>query len=360
MPPRDPLRLGLIGCGWIAEIAHLPTLSASPRATLAAVAEPSPERRAWVRQHLPATRILDLDALLADDGIEAVVVAVPSAHHGEVAEAAFAAGKHVYVEKPLAVGLPAGQRVVAAWERSGRVGMVGYNFRRSRAVASAVDVVRNGEIGRLQEVQTAFLWAADRIEGWRADPEQGGGALLDLASHHFDLLRTLTAEQIRSVRCSPRSVRTPEDSVSVELTLEGGARAQVMASYVTGVQVNRLELFGDTGSLLVDLLDPVPNPVLRKPGPGARVRRALRSAGRLHPRRLLHPPGGEPTFGTSLEAFFVAAQRNEQCAPTPRDGLEALAVAEAARRSAARDGAAVEVGSQLLATSTASGVRGAP
>ncbi|MGD2067775.1 MAG: Gfo/Idh/MocA family oxidoreductase [Gemmatimonadota bacterium] len=341
--PRNRLRVGLVGCGWIAEIAHLPALSASRHAGLAAVCEPDPERREWIRERFPGVPTVELAALLDDDRIDAVVVAVPTARHAEVAEAAFAAGKHVYVEKPLAVRMSEGRRVVRAWEASGRVGMVGYNFRRSPVVPHAGKVVREGRIGALREIQATFLWAADRIEGWRSDPDAGGGALLDLASHHFDLVHALTGQRIRSVRCNLRSIRTAEDSVSAEGSLEGDACAHMLASYVTGVQVNRLELFGATGSLLVDLLDPLPNPIVRRPGPGARLRRAARAAGRLHPRRLLHPPWREPSFARSLEAFFAAALRNEQVAPTPRDGLHALAVSEAARRSAVRDGASVEV-----------------
>ena len=338
-----PIEVGLIGCGWIAEIAHVPALAASASARLAAVCEPSPSRRDWVESQLDGVRLLPLDELLRDPGINAVIVAVPSALHVEVASAAFDAGKHVYLEKPLALEAEEGLRVVGAWQRSGKVGMVGFNFRHSRVAHLAGEALRAGELGELRAMQGAFLWAAERIEGWRASPEAGGGVLSDLASHHIDLAQALSGCRVTRVRCSTQSVQTGEDSASLDLTLESGAKVQLLTSFVTGVQVNRVELFGSTGSLLVDLLDPLPNPVVRKPGAGARLKRGQQAVARLHPRRLLHAPGREPSFSSALAVFFDAIRGVGAPHPTPMDALRTLIVSDAARRSAASGGIEIEI-----------------
>lgn len=339
----QPLRVALIGCGWIAEIAHVPLLKASRSAVLEAAVEPDRVRAAWLEAQVPGIRLLDLDQALASKEIDAVVVAVPTALHAEIAVEAFNAGKHVYLEKPIAADLRAGRAVVDAWLESGRTGMVGYNFRRSPVAESGAGVIAAGDVGEIMELQSEFLWAAERIEGWRADPKAGGGVLLDLASHHFDLIPNLVGRQIEAVQCTVRSVRSPEDSAAIDLHLEGGTRAQILASFVTGVQANRVQVLGSEGSLLVDLLDPVPNPVIRRPGKGERLLRATRAAGRLHPKRLLSPPGAEPSFGRNLEAFLAAARARVQARPDMSDGLAALAAVEAARVSARMDGRRVEV-----------------
>src|SRR5436189_74562 len=97
------LRIGLIGCGYIGVI-HLNTLRRSPQADVVAFAEPDAERRQIARRQLPqAAAFADYRELLDQAEIKAVVVCLPNALHSEAAIAALQAGKHVYLEKPLAL-----------------------------------------------------------------------------------------------------------------------------------------------------------------------------------------------------------------------------------------------------------------
>jgi predicted dehydrogenase len=338
---RGAVPVGLIGCGWIAEIAHLPALEASSRARLTAIVEPDAERRALLTRRVPSCDFPTLDELLADPGVPAVIVAVPTPAHGAVAQAAFQAGKHVYIEKPLAASVDQGRRVVEAWTAAGTVGVVGYNFRHSPIARAAAGTLASGELGDLVAIQSRFLWAADRIEGWRADPDRGGGCLLDLASHHIDLVTHLAGSAVATVRCTTGSRRSPEDSARLHLTLADGVDVQILASFVVGTAANRIDLFGTRGHLAVDLTAARPAPVLRPPGRGARVLRVKRALEALHPARLLRSPGHEPSFAVSLDAFFEAIGGGPPPASTPATGLEALEVVEAARASARADGAPV-------------------
>jgi len=338
--PRDrPVGVGLLGCGWIAEIAHVPALARSSAGRLVAAADTNPARQAWLVKHAADARFhTTWDALLEDPAVEAVVVALPTALHAEAACRAFAARKHVFLEKPLAVNVEDGRRVVDAWRRAGTVGAVGYNFRRNPIFQSAVRTLATGALGSLIAVQGSFQWASARIEGWRARPEEGGGVLLDLASHHVDLVVALTGQRITEVQCTLRSLRSADDTAALQLVTERGITAQLQASFAAGAQVNRMDLVGSQGALAVDLLEGRPRRVLRVPGSGARVLRALVALEELHPARLLRAPGTEPSFRATLEAFLEAVRNGADAAPDLSDGLQAIAVIDAARASARSGG----------------------
>jgi len=336
--------VGLLGCGWIVEIAHVPTLARSRIGRLVAAADPNPARRAWLLEHAPDAHVhAAWETLLQDPSVEAVVVALPTALHAEAACQAFAAGKHVYLEKPLAVSLEAGRRVVEAWRKAGTVGAIGYNFRRNPIFESAMRTLASGALGPLISIQGSFQWAAERIEGWRARPEEGGGVLLDLVSHHVDLVAALTAERISEVQCTLRSIRSPDDTAALQLVTEGGVTAQLQASFAAGAQVNRLDLVGRQGALAVNLLEGRPERVQRPPGRGARLLRAVSALEGLHPSRLLRSPGAEPSFQATLEAFLEAIRAGTDVTPDLADGLAAIAVAEAASASARSGGRMVPV-----------------
>lgn len=342
----SPLGVGLLGCGWIAELAHLPTLERSEAARLVAIADLDPARRAAMVARFPAVGVYEsIEDLLSDPDVDAILVALPSGAHRQAACQAFAAGKHVYVEKPLAASVADGQAIVEAWRGAGTTGGTGYNFRRNPIFVDARRRLAEGEVGGLVGVQSRFLWAADEMEGWRASTETGGGVLLDLASHHVDLVAALGDDPVVRVRCTVRSLRTSEDSASLEVLTEGGVPAQILVSFAAGAQANELTLVGRSGLLEVDLLDALPREVRRPPEPLERFRRGLRALQELDPRRLLRSPGYEPSFGAALEAFCEAAASGREFRPDPLDGLTALRVVEAARRSAAAGGEPVTVDS---------------
>jgi myo-inositol 2-dehydrogenase / D-chiro-inositol 1-dehydrogenase len=336
--------VGLLGCGWIAEIAHVPALARSVAGRLVAAADTDPARQSWLLEHAEDARFHTAwETLLQDPAVEAVVVALPTALHAEAACRAFDARKHVFLEKPLAVNVQDGRRVVAAWRRAGTVGAIGYNFRRNPIFQSAVRALAAGELGPLIAIQGSFQWAAERIEGWRARPEEGGGVLLDLASHHVDLVAALTGQRITGVLCTLCSLRSPDDTAALQLVTEGGITAQLQASFAAGAQVNRLDLVGRRGALGVNLLEGRPRRVQRPPGRGARLLRALVALDELHPSRLLRAPGAEPSFRATLEAFLEAVRDGETVAPDLADGLHAIAVIDAALASAKQGGHMVPV-----------------
>ena len=343
-PRSEPVAVGLVGCGWIAEIAHLPTLLASRTGRLVAAADADPARRTWLGARAPTARLYPhWETLLEDRGVDGVVIALPTALHAEVACRAFAAGKHVFLEKPIALTLDEGRRVRSAWRQAGTAGAIGYNFRRNPMIESARRTLASDELGSLVGIQGSFHWAAERIDGWRSQPGMGGGALHDLLSHHVDLVRALSGRSIVQVQCTLRSVRSPDDTAALQLVTDDGLTAQLQGSSAAGAPVNRLDLVGTKGVLRVDLLDGRPRPVERVPGRGARMLRAGRALAEFHPARLLRSPGFEPSFRATIEAFLEGVQRGVPPRPDLSDGLRALAVIEAAEASARSGGRPVPV-----------------
>jgi predicted dehydrogenase len=120
----EPIRVGVLGCGQIAQIMHLPFLAESPDFTVEAVCDLSPLTAAAMGSRYGARVVRDLDALVADPDLDAVVIC--SYDHAAPAIAALEAGKHVLIEKPLAFTPDEGRAVLAAAGRSGAVAMVGY------------------------------------------------------------------------------------------------------------------------------------------------------------------------------------------------------------------------------------------
>lgn len=340
MHQRNVVRLGVVGCGWLTEHVHLPALANLPSATVVALADPDPGRRALVRRLAPgASQHARLEDLLASAAVDALIIAAPTGWHADLACLAFGSGKHVYLEKPVASTLPEARRVLAAWRAAGTIGMVGYNFRRNPILLAAQRRVHEGQLGPLRAIQGSFHVSTGAVSGWRSDPAAGGGVLLDLLSHHIDLIAALTGDRIASVACRLGARHAAEDEAVATLVTASGLTAQLTASYASGVHVNRLDVVGEHGHLVVDLLDARPREVARRPGAGARVHRLRHALGALHPANLLRSPGHEPSFRAALAAFTEAVRTATPALPDVATGVTTMAVVEAARRSAARAGA---------------------
>jgi len=341
-----PLRVGVAGCGRVAERLHLPLLAADPAAAVVAVADPHPGRRAAARRIVPgAAEHADLASLLTAP-LDAVVLALPTGDHAAAAVAAFAAGHHVYVEKPLATEPEDGRAVVAAWRASRRTGMVGLNARLHPAFAALRTAVRASAAGRLVAVRTAVGAARRDLPAWKAGRASGGGVLLDLVTHHADLVPYLLDDPVAAVRCTLRSVHSEDDTALVELRLRSGLPVHVLAT-MTGVEEDRVEVYGDRGRLAVDRIR---DPALARTAPArdfSRRGRAEGAAGTVAgaaraAARTLAPPAAEPSFARALGRFVAAARSGTPATPDPVDGLRSLLVVAAAERSA-RSGGWVDV-----------------
>lgn len=328
--------VGLIGCGAIAQAAHIPILAHLAGVQLIALCDTDPSRLAAARLLAPrASPFETADALLACEAIDAVVIALPTAAHAACAISAFDMGKHVYLEKPIAINLADGAHVVAAWERSQRVGMIGFNYRFNRLHQDTARLVARGTIGRVLEVRTTFTTAPRELPAWKKTRNSGGGVLLDLASHHVDLVRFLIQDEIVEVRAEVQSLRSECDTARLTFRLSGGT---VVESYFAfaGIEEDRIEIRGELGSLVVDRYRSlgVERPELQRNWLGGLKRLARVGAGARHFVDKLRSQLNEPSFRIALETFVHAVRTGSRITPNLHDGLRSLGVILAAEESA--------------------------
>jgi predicted dehydrogenase len=339
-----PLRIGVIGCGRIAQAIHLPLLGRLPDARVVAIAEPDEQSRAVASALVRgATTYRDADELLRAGGLDAVVICAPPHLHAPVATAAFDAGLHVYLEKPIALSIAEGERLVEAWRRARTIGMIGFNFRFHPQVQRIRERLRDGAIGTPLGVRAIFSILPHELPDWKRARQSGGGVLLDLASHHIDLVHYLFEEPVVRVFASVRSLSGEGDHAAVQLELASGLMVQLFVSLGT-VDEHRIEIVGTTGKLVMDRTELVRPDHVPATQQGARARRLVRALSALEPARVLRSPGREPSFEAALSAFVWSASGNAFGGPDLLDGLRSLAIVEAAERSAA-SGAAETVAS---------------
>ena len=213
---------GLWGQSW----AELLAKSAGFR--LAGLVDADPARREWGSTSLGVQAFRQLDQALTSIQADAVLLVSPPATHRSLVESSLAAGRHVLVEKPLALTLADATALAAASRRAAHHVMVAQNYRFRRQSRALQLLVREGSLGRLlgirvqcrRDLRSAWISRRD----WRG--RMPHPYLLDMAIHHVDLLRAVTGREI--VEVDARAWRVPdapfqhEPTVEALLTLEGG------------------------------------------------------------------------------------------------------------------------------------------
>lgn len=332
------VRLGVLGCGNIARLAHLPSLARTPGVRVVALADNAPANLAAARELAPDARAVPEYAdVLAMSDVDAVVVALPPAAHAGATIAALVCGKHVYVEKPLATSVDDAERVLAAWAGTGLVAMMGFNYRYNPLIQEARARITAGALGTLVGARTIFSTAAHALPGWKQRRASGGGVLLDLAVHHVDLIRFLFDAEIRDVSASVRSLQTEDDTAFVTLRLTNDCATQCMFS-LSSVEEDRIEVYGSRGKLTVDRYGSLRVELSPTVAGGALALAASRLAaearGLPYALRKMRAPLHDPSFPAAIRAFVRAVEDRKPVRPDLRDGLRALAVIERAEESA--------------------------
>lgn len=168
------VRLGYVGCGFVAQTIHIPNLAAQPEAKLEAIAEVRPKLRGMVAERYGIRKQYDSHLqLCADPEIDAVGVSAPYEAQGEIAADLLRAGKHVFMEKPMAVSTAQGERILAAAKQGNARLMVAYMKRYdagNELVKQAVDEFRRtGELGPVTYIRTHGFcgqqWTAGNSQG---------------------------------------------------------------------------------------------------------------------------------------------------------------------------------------------------
>jgi predicted dehydrogenase len=346
--PQNPrrLRIAVVGCGKVAQNVHLPALAMSRRCELVAVCDSSRVVADGLgRQYGLETVYYDVDDVLADVTIEALIVAVGDPEHVAVATRALEAGKDVLVEKPLGTSAAECHPLRQVVERTSRILQVGVMKRHDPGVEYARAAI--GELGKVQSFALWYRASDDRFVDENSiflpvlrDPqyvrptyklERQAYYLATHGSHVFDMVRYVVGDPI-----SVQAVLHVGDgtySWHGMLRLANGAVGNVeLTVYVEGEWAEGFDVYGDRGSVAVR----TPNPFFLRP---SRVRVFDGATPRTH----------EPVFTEGnpylrqLDAFASSVLDGAPVVAGVDDGIAALDLIEATAASAADGGRTVDL-----------------
>lgn len=230
-PNERKLRLGVAGLGR-AFTVMLPTFTGDARVQLVAAADTRPEARQRFAADFSAVSYASIEELCADRAVEAVYVATPHEYHAQHATLAAQHGKHLLIEKPMALTLDECAKIIEAARRSGVHLVVGHSHSFDAPVRRLRALVESGDFGRVHMINainyTDYLYRPRRPE--ELDTARGGGAVFNQAAHQVDVVRLIGGGRVASVRAATGSwdARRPtEGAYAALLSFENGIFASL-------------------------------------------------------------------------------------------------------------------------------------
>ena len=337
-PPRR-IGVAVVGCGhWGKNLVRV--LSALPATDLRWVCDISADRLAWIAERHPgiaSTR--DLAYVLGDPAVEAVVLATAAVTHAELALQVVAAGKHLYVEKPLALTVADAETIVHAAEAAGVTLMVGHLLLYHPAVRYLRRMIDDGEFGDL-----LYMYSQRVNLGIVRSDEN---ALWSLAPHDVSVMNHLLGGLPESVAARGHAYLQDgvEDVVFVNMRYPGGRMGQIQVSWLDPHKLRRMTLVGSKKMALFD--DVAASEKVRIYDKGAEISQdyatfgeymGLRHGDVVIPRLAVVEP-----LLVECDHFLTCVREGRRPDTDGRDGLDVVRVLEAASRSLAADGAPCDV-----------------
>lgn len=327
------IRFALLGAGRIGQV-HAKAVTGNPQAQLVAVADVFPE----AAENLIATfggEFRDIDAILASDDVDAVLICTPTNTHADLIEKFARAGKAIFCEKPIDLDVGRVQSCLKVVKDCDAKLMVGFNRRFDPHFMALKEIIQSGRIGKVEMINIV-----SRDPG--APPADyikvSGGIFKDMTIHDFDMARFLLGEEIESVSAVASVLVDPEigelgdyDSANVILTTASGKQCAISNSRrATYGYDQRIEVHGSLGMVSAENQREVSIEVATADG-------------------YTKPPLFDffmtryiAAYAAEITAFISALTDGSQNSPSGQDGLRALAIAEAALMSA-RQGRSVKV-----------------
>lgn len=262
-------KIGIIGCGKIAQIRHIPEYLNDPNAEIIAYFDLNQQRAEELAQKNGGKAYSTIEGLLADPTIDAVSVCTSNETHAQISIDAMRAGKHVLVEKPMATNIQDCERMVQVAKETGKFLMIGHNQRFAKAHQIAKQLITDGKIGEIITFRTAFghggpeLWSVDPgANVWFFDRARSVmGAMADLGIHKTDLIQFLTGMNIIETnaklttlakRDSNGDLIGVDDNAQCICTLENGAIGTITVSWTHyGNEDNSTVVYGSKGRLRI-------------------------------------------------------------------------------------------------------------
>ncbi|MEW4412718.1 Gfo/Idh/MocA family oxidoreductase [Clostridium sp. AN503] len=278
------IKIGIAGCGKIAQVRHLPEIAANEKALLAGVYDRNGRRAAEMAAQYDTKQYATYEEMLEDPAVDAVCVCVANKNHAEFTVKALEHGKHVLCEKPMAVTREECRSMLTAQEKSRKTLMIAQNQRFAKAHVLAKELLLRGEIGKLLTFKTSFAHSGP--ENWSVvkggqtwffdDAEAGFGVMADLGIHKIDVIRFITGCDIAESRLWRGTLhKTDAEGEKISLddnmiclcTLKNGAAGTVTVSWTCyGAEDNSTVLYGTEGVIKIYMDDAYPLIVEKKDG----------------------------------------------------------------------------------------------
>ncbi|MDQ6895090.1 MAG: Gfo/Idh/MocA family oxidoreductase [Actinomycetota bacterium] len=327
------MRVGFVGAGFIAG-AHATAAAGLPDVELVAVTDRDGAAAARFAAAWGVRVVPDVADLLESDDVDTLVVCTPNNSHAALALATAEAGKHLLLEKPMALSAVDARSTAVAFREAGRVLLVGHTHRHADYARTVHEVIASGRLGTVRSLRIAITggWIWGGWSAWVLDPARSGGHAFHNGVHLYDLARWWLGSPIASVYAVGQPLTSAalaiDDYLCSTLVAESGATAVCEIS--RGERPRATSLFeivvhGDRGTLV------------RSNGDEGLVAYTTAGSG---PRAA----AGTDPFRRQLAVLAAAVARGEPVDPDPEAAVHATAVAEAVQRSA-RTGASVTVGS---------------
>lgn len=233
-------RIGFLGTGWIGR-HRMAAMRETGAVRVAAIVDPSDECAREAQAIAPEAVILPSYDALLDAGLNAIVIATPSALHAEQAVAALSKGLAVFCQKPLGRSAAETRQVVEAAKAADRLLAVDFSYRHTAAAMALAELVRSGTLGEVFAADLTFHNAYGPDKPWFYDRAQsGGGCMMDLGVHLADLVlwltgfpvvRDVTAQMFAGGRPLGRGAKEVEDYAVASFALESGAAVRIACSW---------------------------------------------------------------------------------------------------------------------------------
>jgi len=248
---QGPVRVALVGLGWWGRKMVSVLRGADADLNMVCAVEPDPNGAAFAAEH-GLDLLTDYDAALARSDVEAVILATPHKLHGAQIEAAVAAGKHVFCEKPLAMTRVGAERAVSLCREAGLVLGMGHERRFEPPLAALLDDAASGRLGRILQIEANFshdrFLALDR-SNWRLDASQAPAAGMTATGIHLTDLSVKLMGAASNVRVACESLASDfaqGDTLSAHIRFRNGGTAYVSATLATPF-ISRFAVFGTKG-----------------------------------------------------------------------------------------------------------------
>lgn len=262
-------KIGIIGCGKIAQVRHIPELNANPDAQIIGYYNPTRSRAEEMAAKYGGKVYETIDEMLADADIEAVVISLANVAHAEVSIKALESGKAVLCEKPMATTLTECEAMAAAAVKANKPLMIAQNQRLTKAHQMARQMIAEGRIGRVVSFCTTFghggpeTWSINPGKGtWFFDKQKAAmGAMADLGIHKTDLIQYLLGQNVVKVKAvlttldktdAAGALIGVDDNAICIYTMEDGAIGTMTVSWTYyGAEDNSTILYGTRGIMRI-------------------------------------------------------------------------------------------------------------